>query len=67
MNDPELLVSRQRAAGGDQDALDELVQLAGERGDLDELRRLAQGGSSDAADVLAELADEQTDDATSGQ
>jgi hypothetical protein len=35
------------------------VELAGERNDLDELRRLAAQGSSDAADVLAELAGEQ--------
>jgi hypothetical protein len=35
--------------------------LAGERGDLDELRRLADAGNRDAADVLAELAEEQND------
>lgn len=38
--------------------MDQLVELAGERGDLDELRRLADSGNRDAADVLAELADE---------
>ena len=37
------------------DAVDVLVELASEREDLDELRRLADAGSSDAADVLAEL------------
>lgn len=32
-----------------------LVELAGEREDRDELRRLADAGSSDARDVLLEL------------
>jgi hypothetical protein len=58
MADDELLDLRARAAGGDQDAVDQLVELAGERGDLDELRRLADGGNRDAADVLAELSEE---------
>ena len=49
---------RERAAGGDRDAVDQLVELAGERGDLDELWRLADRGSRDASDVLAELAEE---------
>ena len=35
-----------------------LVQLAGERGDTDELSRLAKAGNRDAADMLAELAEE---------
>ena len=35
--------------------VDQLVELAAEAGDPDELRRLAAAGSSDAADVLAEL------------
>jgi hypothetical protein len=39
--------------------VDELVQLAGEREDTDELRRLAAAGSRDAADVLAEIAEEE--------
>ena len=37
---------------------DQLVELAGERGDLEELRRLADHGSQDAAEVLAELEEE---------
>ena len=49
---------RARAANGDRDAVDELIELAGERGDMDELRRLADNGSRDAADQLAELGDE---------
>ena len=59
MTDQDLASLRARAAGGDHDAVDELVELAGERGDLDELRSLADRGSQDAADVLAELAEEQ--------
>jgi hypothetical protein len=42
-------------------AVDQLVELAGERGDADELRRLAAGGSSDAVDQLVELASERGD------
>lgn len=42
-------------SGHDSDATDELIELAVERGDLDELRRLADGGNTDAADVLLEL------------
>ena len=57
----ELAGLRARAAGGDRDAVDQLVELAGERGDMDELRRLADGGSTDAADVLVELAAERLD------
>ena len=60
MADPDLHQLRQQADGGDRDALDQLVELAGERGDLDELRRLAAGGNQDAADVLAELDEEAT-------
>jgi hypothetical protein len=52
---------RARAAEGDHDAVDQLVELAGERGDLDELRRLADAGSGDAVDVLVELACERED------
>ena len=36
------------------DVLDQLIELATERGDLDELRRLAGNGSTDAADQLIE-------------
>ncbi len=61
MNDPELPELRERAARGDRDAVDQLVELAGERGDSDELRRLAAAGSRDAADVLSELEDQNGD------
>lgn len=63
--DPELTEVadlRGRAAAGDTDAADQLVELAGERGDLDELRRLAAAGNRDAADVLVELAGERGED-----
>jgi hypothetical protein len=53
---------RRLADNGSRDAVDQLVELAGERGDTGELRRLADSGSRDAADVLAELADGQNDD-----
>jgi len=46
---------RAAAARGDRDAVDQLVELAGEREDLQELGRLADAGSSDARDVLLEL------------
>ena len=39
----------------------QLVELAGERGDLDELRRLAADGNTDAVDLLVELAGERED------
>src|SRR5262245_26837162 len=50
-----------RAAAGDRDAVDQLVELAAERGDMDELRRLAGLGVGDAADLLVELAAERED------
>ena len=40
---------------------DSTYELAGERGDFEELRRLADGGSRDAADQLVELAGERGD------
>jgi hypothetical protein len=46
---------------GDRDAVDQLVELAGERGDMDELRRLDANGSTDAVDQLVELAGERGD------
>ena len=49
---PDLSELRQRAAHGDHDAVDELIELAGERGDMKELRRLADGGNSTATDEL---------------
>ena len=61
MTDQDLAGLRARAADGDQDAIDELVELAGERGDLDELRRLADAGSTDAVDELVQLAGERGD------
>jgi len=61
MLDPDLVTLRQQAERGDQDAVDQLVELAGERGDLDELRKLADRGSSDAVDILVELAGERGD------
>jgi hypothetical protein len=61
MSDPHLDALRKRAAGGDTDAIAELVELSGERGDLAELRRLADAGSSDAVDVMVELAGERGD------
>ena len=59
--DPDLVELRQRAERGNQDAVDQLVELAGERGDLDELRKLADRGSRDAVDILVELAGERGD------
>ena len=61
MSDSELHDLRQRAANGDQDAVGMLVELAGERGDMDERRRLADAGSRDAVDELVQLAGEQGD------
>ena len=58
MAESEMAELRRRADNGDRDAVDELVQLAGELGDLDELRRLADNGSRDAADQLLELTGE---------
>lgn len=63
MTDNHLSYLRARAAEGDSDAVDQLVELAGERGDLDELRRLANLGSTDAAEVLAELIGDDGDTA----
>ena len=57
MTDSELMALRRRAEG-DRDAVDELIELASERGDLDELRRLADSGNTTAAAQLAELAAE---------
>src|SRR4051795_1796302 len=63
MTDPELSDLRARAADGDRDAVDQLVELAGERGDMEDLRRLADAGSSDAMDELVQLAGERGDTA----
>jgi len=40
MDEPDLSVLRARAESGDKDAVDQLIELAGEQGDFDELRRL---------------------------
>lgn len=58
----ELSDLRRQAFDGDQDAIDQLVEFAGEGGDFDELRRLAQAGSRDAAEVLAELVEDRAED-----
>jgi hypothetical protein len=57
MTDDDLADLRNRASAGDSDAVDVLVETAGELGDVAELRRLADAGSTDAADVLADLTD----------
>ena len=58
MADSELAELRGRMEQGDPDAVDELIELGSERGDLDELRRLADGGSATAREQLAELVSE---------
>jgi hypothetical protein len=58
MTDPELAALRERADKGDHDGTEELIELAGERGDIAELRRLTDGGNTTAADQLAELTEE---------
>ncbi|KAB1948778.1 hypothetical protein F8271_02085 [Micromonospora sp. ALFpr18c] len=55
MSDSDLVGMRERAANGDRDAVDQLVELAAERADVGELRRLADSGNRDAADMLADL------------
>jgi hypothetical protein len=52
-SDPSVL--RERADGGDEDAVDQLIELAGGHGNLAELRRLADQGNSTAGEMLAEL------------
>jgi hypothetical protein len=49
MAESDLSILRARADDGDQDAVDELIELAGELGDVDELRRLADQGNATAA------------------
>ena len=55
MDDSELFALRERAERGDKDAVDQLIEVAGERGNLEELRRLADQGNTTARDVIAEL------------
>jgi hypothetical protein len=59
MDESDLFVLRERAESGDRDAVDQLIELAGERGDLDELRRFADQGNTTASDQLIEVAGEQ--------
>ena len=59
MDESDLFVLREQADGGDRDAVDQLIELAGERGDLDELRRFADQGNTTASDQLIEVASEQ--------
>ncbi|MEU3622792.1 hypothetical protein [Amycolatopsis coloradensis] len=61
MTESDLPALRARAENGDDEALDELIELATEQGDMNELRRLADGGNSGAADQLIELATERGD------
>jgi hypothetical protein len=61
MTESDLSDLRARAENGDEEAVDELVELATERGDMDELRRLADRGNATAADQLIELATERGD------
>ena len=55
MDESDLSVLRERAESGDKDAVDQLIELAGEQGNLDELRRLADQGNTTASEVLGEL------------
>ena len=55
MDESDLCILRERAESGDKDAVDQLIELAGEQGNLDELRRLADQGNTTASEVLGEL------------
>ena len=55
MDDSELFALRERAERGDKDAVDQLIEIAGEQGNLEELRRLADQGNTTARDVITEL------------
>jgi hypothetical protein len=48
-------VLRAQAERGDPDAIDQLIELAAEQGDLATLNRLAEQGNTTAAEVLEEL------------
>lgn len=50
-----LSVLRERAESGDKAAVDQLIELASEQGNFDELRRLADQGSTTASEMLGEL------------
>ena len=53
--EPDLSQLRERAARGDHDAVDQLIELATELDDMEELRRLANRGNVTAAEQLQEL------------
>ena len=53
-----MVIPERLATAGNRDAIDELVQLASERNDVDNLRQLAAAGNHDAADLLDELTEE---------
>jgi hypothetical protein len=55
MTEPDLSVLRERADNRDVAAADQLIELATELGNPDELRRLADQGNTTAADQLIEL------------
>ena len=55
MDESDLSALRERAEGGDKDAADQLIELAGEQGNLEELRRLADQGNTTASEMLGEL------------
>ncbi|HEY8883795.1 MAG TPA: hypothetical protein VIO35_00675 [Chloroflexota bacterium] len=55
MGEPDPSVLRERAESGDKDAVDQLIELAGEQGNLDELRRLSDQGNATAREVLEEV------------
>jgi hypothetical protein len=59
IDESDLSVLRERADGGDEDAVEQLIELAAEQGNLEELRRLADQGNTTASDQLIELAAEQ--------
>jgi hypothetical protein len=55
MTESDLSVLRERAENGDKTAVDELIELATEQGDMAELGRLADNGNTTAAEQLMEL------------
>ena len=50
MTESDLSDLRERAENGDEEATDELIELATGRGDMDELRHLAGRGYATATD-----------------
>ena len=49
---------RRLADAGSNEAVEALVEIAGERADIAELRRQATAGSVTAAEILADLSDD---------